>query len=243
MRLKKLRIFALFSFFYPVLFATMIDIKSSKKEIVDQQEIIMNIIPEAGGAVLKKHLLFSIDNPHLVLKNWKVQEKAQLEYVSTFRKEKKLYKTPVSIKIKIVFLIREKHLIEQAIKSSRLSVLWFELCKDGEVKSKHILVPLTKQILTKRTTAKPASQKQIVRCNTNTNDSIGQGTPRTESYGIKTLLAFAIICFVIALICFFEKSQRFITVQFVIGILLMCCALSFVTKALLIFKGLLVYWF
>jgi hypothetical protein len=213
----------------------MIDIKSDREEIVKHQEIIVTIIPEAGTAIFKKHLLFSIDNPQVKIKQWKAQERAQVEYVQAFRKEKKIYINPVLIKLKITVLVRDEAVLQQEIDCSRLSISWLELCENGDVRPKHMFVPLTKHVLKNNEAATSVYQRQVLV--SRVTESIESEVYDVESYNIKTLLICAMICFVIALICFFERSRRFITVQFIIGILLMCCALSFVTKILLIMQS------
>jgi hypothetical protein len=219
----------------------MVDIKSSSEEILHQQEIVVTLIPEAGAAILKKHLSFSINNPHIMIKRWKAQDRAQLGYIAAFRKEKKLYVHPVSITLVVEFLSRDKSLLQQSISCSHVNISFLELCKDGNVRPKNILVALTKQMIEKPQVV--IQEKDIIIKKEEIKHSNVIQHNFEEVYNIKPLLNVSVILFVIALLCFFERSRRFVTVQFIVGIFLMCFAVSFVVKILFLQRLWPFHWF
>ena len=116
---KKISLLLFFLFYVQLYCAIKVEIKTGIPEILEQKKVIVFITPQDGSAIFKKHMLFSIDSSYMIIKKWEMQERAQLEHVQSFGKEKKLFFKPFTIELLVDFLTRDIVLIiSQSAKSS-----------------------------------------------------------------------------------------------------------------------------
>ncbi|MCK4651079.1 hypothetical protein KAT08_02780 [Candidatus Babeliales bacterium] len=246
--MKKIIIFFLFQFF------VYINLFSIKKVVVlDKLDDIikttsLNILIEldTNCAVYKNHLSFSVDHPKVLVKNWKLKSDPKVEYIQAFMSEKEIFVKSFDVELELKFLSNDKKIIKDELCNTFLNISCLVLEQNGKTKPENLLIKLfdknVNKIYKKKHKVDNLKTVDIKRLNTkidndcrNDNNFLEKKLSNKNSLNCPNFILFILILlFLFSLYCFFEKSDKFWTFKFIVGILSFCFATSLFVKFLMI---------
>jgi len=109
-------------------------------DILTNKKIKLSVDPALSNAVFKDHISFSIDNSFINIQSWKVIKEPRIEYIPSFRKNKKLYFGEFDVEIELAFFKNDKDLIKKNLDKSILCFSFFMISKSGKTSPQNLFV-------------------------------------------------------------------------------------------------------
>ena len=122
-----------------------VTVQNGAEDILKSKKIKLNVDPAFSDAVFKDHISFSIDNPFIDIQSWKVIKEPRIEYIPSFRKNKKLYFGEFEVEIELAFLSSDKDLVKKSLDESSLCFSFFMISKNGKTSPQNLFVKLSSE--------------------------------------------------------------------------------------------------
>ena len=120
-------------------------VQSDVREIVKNYKLEIDVDP--CFSIYKDSISVSVDNPYIKVKNIKILDDSRLEYIPSFRKNKKLFFGPFQLEVLLEFATGAKEQVQKELKRSNIIISFLKLNRNGRSSSEILFVELKDKII------------------------------------------------------------------------------------------------
>jgi hypothetical protein len=224
-------------------------------DITKSQKIQLTIDLDSGEGIYSDYMHFLIDHGAIKVRDWKTEESPRLEYVPSFRQNRKIYFNSFDVDINLDFLQQEKN----SFKMPNLYLSCLLLDTNGKTKPKYLLISLNKEVLKNEEYEKTEfidleEKKELVYPKLESQNGLSVTKPfivgesnnsnfinkdkRSQAFVFDInenfLLFISLILFFISIHFLFPSKNRSKFFTFFVGVMVLSFALSLIIKICLI---------